>query len=74
MSDRFFDEYWQVYKQAMANAVLDPDWDLTETRRLYALDQANLSDELEETLLNAIDHQSSILIFEIYQLMVAQKV
>jgi hypothetical protein len=58
----------------MANAVKDPDWDLTETRRLYALDQANLSDELEETLLNAIDHQSSILIFELYQLMVAQKV
>ena len=74
MSDQFIREYWQVYKQAMANAIKDPDWDLTETRRLYALDQANLSEELEETLLNALDHQSSILIYEFYRVMLKQKV
>ena len=68
MRDVFPDEFWAVYDKAREKAERDPYWNQAETERLYALDQANVSDEFEEILYMANEHQMSILIYELYKL------
>lgn len=69
MRDVFPDEFWAVYDKARKKAERDPYWYQAETERLFALDQSNVSDEFEEMLYNANEHQMAILIFELYQIM-----
>ena len=67
------DEFWEVFDLARERAELHPAWNLCQMERLFALDQACVPDEHENTIKSTSFHEMIMIVHELYQIMVDNK-
>ena len=67
------DEFWDVFDQARERAEKHPAWNLCQMERLFALDQAGVPDEYENTIKSTNFHEMIMIVHELYQIMIDNK-
>jgi len=67
------DEFWMVYDVARERAESDPVWNQCEMDKQFAIDQSNIPNEYEEMVFNAKEHQTVMIIYELYQILIREK-
>lgn len=63
------DEFWNIYHLAREKAEAHPTWNDCQMERLFALDQAGVSDELENKIFSTGFHEIVMIAHELYQIM-----
>lgn len=67
------DEFWEVFDLARERAELHPAWNLCQMERLFALDQACVPDEYENTIKSTSFHEMIMIIHELFQILIVDK-
>lgn len=69
MYERLSSQFWHYYDKACMLASQNPEWEILNLRRMYAIDQAGVSPELEELIVYSLDEQYFLILVAIFEIM-----
>ena len=73
MNDNFgWTDFLGVVEWATENAESAIGWDVLETQRIQAFDQARVSKELEQQVMDSVNGQSMLVLHEMYKILTSR--
>ena len=65
-------DFMGVLEWAMENAESAIGWDVLEAQRIQTFDQARVSKEQEQQIMDIVDEQSMMVLYEMYEILISR--